>query len=610
MFLEFYGLSEQPFGVTPNPRFFYSSLSHREALASLICGIENRLGFATLIAEPGMGKTTLLFSLLQRYRNSASVAWLFNTQCDSRDFMRHLIGELDAGIKDEDLLSMREAFETSLRFRNLLIRESEAGRGVLVVVDEAQNLEDSVLETVRLLSNFETSENKLLHIVLAGQPQLEEKLSRPSLVQLAQRVAISSRLRRLAPDEVGHYVDHRLRVAGRAGNSPFSAEAMRGIVELSGGVPRNINRLCFQALSLGCALGKKVIDGAVLEEVAEDLGLKAPGPVMVSRRPNLHSAPPAPAPVFGPEATAPSLDKLPHTPPLPRERPSPSAAKLQEMPAVKMKMKAPAPQERQETKETKETKDTKGTTEAARATEETERPRNVARPPAEPPPRVRGIHRAEPWLRACLVVLAMIALFSLALRSCDARWPSPWKMGGQISRPADAVAVNAMSAGVAAASPLITKSDELPAEKPQVAPVPETPRHQRDTVRGTEKEGRATTHRQARKAATGAAEKDTKNKKSFSASELHAANQHSHTATRVINDEDFQAKGKSSNNGAQTPAPGRGRFFLFPGLFPCREDRQSRRPTGFTAWLVSRGTQVFGHRPAYAGKEGIASLPG
>ena len=166
MFLNYYGLREQPFGVTPDPRFLYLSPAHREALASLVYGIESGLGFLALIATPGMGKTTLLFHLLEKFRTSARTAFLFPTQCNSREFMRFLLAELGYGSDDQDFVRMHE------EFNKRLLQEARAGNRFIVVIDEAQNLEPSVLETVRLLSDFETPRAKLMHIILAGQPEL------------------------------------------------------------------------------------------------------------------------------------------------------------------------------------------------------------------------------------------------------------------------------------------------------------------------------------------------------------------------------------------------------------------------------------------------------
>ena len=269
MLLDHYGLREQPFGVTPNPRFLFLSPSHREALASLLYGIESGRGFLALIAPPGMGKTTVLFQLLERLGTAARTVFLFRTQCGSRDLMRSLMQDLGSDGVEDDLVGMQA------RLNQILIEELQARRKFVLVVDEAQNLEDSALEFLRMLSNFETARDKLMHIVLAGQPQLAEKLARPSMVQLRQRISMFVRLRPLAPPETAAYIDHRLRVAGYAGSPLFNGGALSSISSLSAGIPRNINNICFNALSLGYAGGRKTIDTAIIREVAADLDLSS-----------------------------------------------------------------------------------------------------------------------------------------------------------------------------------------------------------------------------------------------------------------------------------------------------------------------------------------------
>lgn len=269
MLLDHYGLREQPFGVTPNPRYLYLGEGHREALASLLYGIESGRGFLALIAPPGMGKTTLLFQLLERLGSTARTVFLFQTQCDARGFMRSIM--LDLGLGDgegDDLVALQS------RLNQVLIEELQARRKFVLVVDEAQNLEDSALEFIRMLSNFETPREKLMHIVLAGQPQLAEKMARPSMVQLRQRVSMFVRLRPFGVSETGEYIDHRLEVAGHSGPPVFDRGAVRTVAGLSGGIPRNINNICFNALSLGYAVGRKTIDSDVVREVAADLDLE------------------------------------------------------------------------------------------------------------------------------------------------------------------------------------------------------------------------------------------------------------------------------------------------------------------------------------------------
>jgi general secretion pathway protein A len=267
MYLKYFGLREQPFGVTPDPRFLYLSAAHKEALASLYYGIEAGRGFLGLIAKPGMGKTTILFHLLEKFRSSARTAFIFQTQCTSREFMRFLLSELGYEGDTQDFVRMHE------EFNKRLMQEARAGNRFIVVIDEAQNLEPSVLETVRLLSDFETPRAKLLQIILAGQPELADKLASPSLSQLRQRISILNRIEQLPSWEIKNYVEHRLKVAGYEGEPIFASEALDEIARLTEGIPRNINNFCFNALSLACALRRKVVDLEILKEVTTDLDI-------------------------------------------------------------------------------------------------------------------------------------------------------------------------------------------------------------------------------------------------------------------------------------------------------------------------------------------------
>jgi general secretion pathway protein A len=279
MYLSFFGLREQPFGVTPDPRFLYLSEAHKEALASLYYGIEANRGFIGLIAQPGMGKTTMLFHMLETFRTSARIAFLFQTHCNSREFMRLLLAELGCEEDTQDLVRMYDEFNTRL------LKIAEEGNRLIVVVDEAQNLDPEVLETLRLLSNFETSKAKLMHIILAGQPALAQKLSSPGLSQLRQRVSIVQGLAPLPASEVKNYVEHRLRIAGYRGSPIFAADVYDSIVAATEGIPRNINNFCFNALSLACALRKRTVDAEVVSEVMSDLDLQKLTWGAVSERP-------------------------------------------------------------------------------------------------------------------------------------------------------------------------------------------------------------------------------------------------------------------------------------------------------------------------------------
>src|SRR6266446_8126455 len=288
MFLEFYGLKEQPFGVTPDPRFICPSRTHSKAFNSLSCGIEAGCGFLALIAKPGMGKTTLVFQLLEQLEQTSRAIFLFQTQCDSRELLRYLLSGLGLDAAGQDIVTMHE------RLNQFLARELLAGRRFVLIIDECQNLDNSVLETVRLLSDFETPTAKLMQIVLVGQTQFADKLSSPDLTQLRQRISILSRLEPLTRAETVCYIERRLLVAGYIGSPLFTIGALERILAHSEGIPRNINNLCFNALLVGYAVGRKQIDSAIMDQVLADLAVNAHEPkLMVAQQepPTLFQAP-------------------------------------------------------------------------------------------------------------------------------------------------------------------------------------------------------------------------------------------------------------------------------------------------------------------------------
>ena len=265
MFLDFYGLREQPFGVTPDPAYLYPSRTHCEALDSLTEAILGDRGFLALVAAPGMGKTTLLYQLLEGLRDTARAAFLFQTQCNSHEFFQYLLSELGVDSTGMGLVAMHN------KLNEILFAEMLAGKRFVLIVDEAQNLDDTVLETIRLLSNFETPHTKLLQIVLAGQPQLGEKLGQKQLAQLLQRITVVKHLEALSPEETAGYVRHRLRVAGYCGEGVFEAEALGLVAESSEGVPRNINKICFRALLEAYARERRTVSADIVEKATRKL---------------------------------------------------------------------------------------------------------------------------------------------------------------------------------------------------------------------------------------------------------------------------------------------------------------------------------------------------
>ena len=268
LLLEYYGLNEQPFGVTPDPRFLYCGVKHREALASLLYGTESDRGFIALIAKPGMGKTSILYTFLEKMRDKARTGFLFQTDCHRRELLRHILTDLSLDATGMDLPAMHDLLNKTL------VKEMNAGRRVILVIDEAQNLEEKALESIRLLSNFETPWAKLVQIIIAGQPQLADRLAKPSLAQLRQRISMIVRIEPFRFDEVSEYIRHRLAIAGYKGPSLFTAGAEAMIAERSEGIPRNINNICFNAMSIACAMKEKTITRNIVDEALTDLDLE------------------------------------------------------------------------------------------------------------------------------------------------------------------------------------------------------------------------------------------------------------------------------------------------------------------------------------------------
>jgi general secretion pathway protein A len=268
MVLDYFKLREQPFGVTPDARYLFLSSTHKEALGSLLYGIDEGCGFLALIASPGLGKTTLLFHALHQLREKALTVFLFQTVCTSIDLLRALLAGLGVQETQGSLMQLQS------RLKEVLLAQARLGKRVVMFIDEAQNLDDSVLELIRMLSNFETPREKLIQIVLSGQPELAEKIASPNLEQLRQRVSIFSELTPFSREDTQLYIEHRLRIAGYAFAGPlFTRDALALIAEASHGVPRNINNLCFNALSLAYALQRKPIDTEIIRAVIADRDL-------------------------------------------------------------------------------------------------------------------------------------------------------------------------------------------------------------------------------------------------------------------------------------------------------------------------------------------------
>jgi general secretion pathway protein A len=244
MYTSFFGLSEKPFAITPDPRYLFMSERHAEALAHLLYGITEAGGFIQLTGEVGTGKTTVVRSLLERMPGHADVAVILNPQLSPLQFVLTICEELGIFLREDDTTSLKDLIDVLNR---RLLDAHAKGRRIVVIVDEAQNLTPETLEQVRLLTNLETPSQKLLQIILIGQPELREVLDRMELRQLAQRITGRYHLAPLTRPETASYVNHRLRVAGANGEI-FTSQALREVHRLSNGIPRIINVICDRAL--------------------------------------------------------------------------------------------------------------------------------------------------------------------------------------------------------------------------------------------------------------------------------------------------------------------------------------------------------------------------
>jgi general secretion pathway protein A len=267
VYTEFYGLKELPFALTPDPRFIYFTPSHTEVMANLHYGIESGKGLVVVTGEVGTGKTTVLRWIMQRLERSVLVAYLFNPRLSVTEFYQQVANLLDVQkweTKPELLVALGQALES---------RHSRGLRTVLII-DEAQGLSPSVLEEIRLLSNFESDTAKQLQIVLTGQPELRDVLNDPDLRQLKQRVALRCVIKALPNvDETDRYITSRLLASGADRTDIFSPDAIDYIYRCTEGIPRNINNLCDNALLAGYASGQLIIGRSIVEEVAENLDM-------------------------------------------------------------------------------------------------------------------------------------------------------------------------------------------------------------------------------------------------------------------------------------------------------------------------------------------------
>jgi general secretion pathway protein A len=248
MYNEFYGFRESPFNITPDPRFLFFSDRHREAFNHILFGIRERKGFIQITGEVGAGKTTVCRAILEELGPNVRTALILNPCLTSTQLLRALLVELGLEAKNDKMACLQV-------LNQFLLEQLAAGNDVVLFIDEAQDLDFDLLEQVRLLSNLETDQRKLLQIVLLGQPELREKLDERRLRQLRQRITVRYHLSPLSRPEMEHYIHHRLQVAGGNGVPTFNRWALRSIYRYSGGVPRLVNAVCDKALLCGYVTG-------------------------------------------------------------------------------------------------------------------------------------------------------------------------------------------------------------------------------------------------------------------------------------------------------------------------------------------------------------------
>ncbi len=272
IYRDYFGLTQEPFNLTPDPTFLYPSAGHKEALAQLVYGIKARKGFVVLTGEVGTGKTTLIHALLRELDGNVHTALIFNTINSPEDLLRYLCEEFGLTTSKKG----KEGLHDFLTLLNgFLLEMYRKGENVTLIIDEAQNLSAEVLESIRLLSNFETSRDKLIQILMVAQPELAMRLNAPELRQLKQRVVLRYQLRPLCFAECSEYISNRIEVAGGS-LSLFSSKALETIYHYSGGTPRLVNILCDNGLLTAFGSGRKRVEGTMIEEVAQELYLSAP----------------------------------------------------------------------------------------------------------------------------------------------------------------------------------------------------------------------------------------------------------------------------------------------------------------------------------------------
>jgi general secretion pathway protein A len=269
MYCKHFGFTQKPFDVTPDHRFLYQTPSHREALASILYGIHERRGFVALVGEAGTGKTTLLRSVLNRLDKNTHSAFIFNSDLPFIQVMALILDEL--GILNLKSVRRLLLIEAVHRLNDYAIKHFAEGGNVVIIVDEAQNFDPKTIEGLRLLSNLESEERKIIQVILSGQPELDRKLSERAMQQFAQRISLRRAISVLNEKQVFEYIQHRLSIAGDKDSTLFSKNALNLIWQASKGIPRKINILCDNALLNAYGTGQKKIKSIAVKEAIDDL---------------------------------------------------------------------------------------------------------------------------------------------------------------------------------------------------------------------------------------------------------------------------------------------------------------------------------------------------
>ncbi len=269
IYLTFYGFDREPFGVTPDPEFLFMTPGHREALAQLLYAIQEKKGFILVTAEIGMGKTTLLEALRQELDSNTAVAYVSNSLLPFPALLEYMFEEYEIE-KPGDSAAQR-----LVALQNFLVERHRAGQNTVLILDEAQNLYPQTLEQIRLLSNFETTKEKILQIVLVGQPELLARLEMPELRQLKQRIGILCSIPPMTGSGTRNYIRTRLRMAGARDLGVFTEEALRRITEYARGIPRVVNTVCDHCLLIGYADQTRRIDPDIVEQAISYLEVGA-----------------------------------------------------------------------------------------------------------------------------------------------------------------------------------------------------------------------------------------------------------------------------------------------------------------------------------------------